>query len=45
MPAPNLDFTASGIAISDKVGFDHISVAFSADIPYRAFECRATKVG
>lgn len=45
MPAPNLDFTASGIAISDKVGFDHISVMFSADIPYRAFECRATKVG
>lgn len=45
MPAPNLTFTASGIAVSNKEGYDHISVTFSSDIPYITFECRATKVG
>lgn len=45
MSAPNLEFTVSGNKLSDEAGFDHISVTFSADAQYQAFECRATKVG
>ena len=45
MAAPNLEFTVSGNKLSDEAGFDHISVTFSADAQYQAFECRATKVG
>ena len=45
MSAPNLEFTVSGAKLSDEPWFDHISVTFSADAPYQAFECRATKVG
>lgn len=45
MPAPNLDFSVSGTKISDESGFNYISVTFSADAPYQAFECRATKLG
>lgn len=45
MAAPNLEFTVSGAKLSDEPGFDHISVTFSADAQYQAFECRATKVG
>lgn len=43
MAAPNLDFTVSGARLSDKTGFDNISVVFSADAPYQTFECRATR--
>lgn len=42
MPAPELRFTASGNVISAVSGFDSITVEFSSDIPYIAFECRAT---
>lgn len=45
MSAPNLTFDISGTDLSDETGFDHITVTFSADAQYQAFECRATKVG
>lgn len=45
MSAPNLTFDISGTELSDEAGFDHITVTFSADAQYQAFECRATKVG
>ena len=45
MPAPELTFSVSGNKVSDESGFDYIIVAFQSDIPYQAFECRATKVG
>lgn len=45
MSAPNLTFDISGTELSDETGFDHITVTFSADAQYQAFECRATKVG
>lgn len=45
MSAPNLEFETSSVHISDESGYDHITVTFSADAPYQAFECRATKVG
>lgn len=45
MPAPGLTYTVSGRKISDEAGFNFISVRFQSDIPYIAFECRATKVG
>ena len=45
MSAPNLVFSVSGTQISDESGFNYISVTFSADAPYQAFECRATKLG
>ena len=45
MSAPNLDFETSSVRMSDEIGADHITVTFSADAPYQAFECRATKVG
>lgn len=42
MSAPNVTFTASGTVISAVTGFDFITVRFSADEKYTAFECRAT---
>lgn len=45
MPAPNLTFSASRTILSDEAGFDSITVTFSSDIEYQAFQCRATKVG
>lgn len=45
MAAPELTFSVSGNKVSDDPGFDHIIVNFQSDIPYQAFECRATKVG
>ena len=45
MPAPHLTFTVSGTRISEVSGYDHITVGFSSDIEYAAFECRATKAG
>lgn len=42
---PNLTFSVSGEKISNVPGFDYIIVSFQSDIPYQAFECRATKVG
>ena len=45
MPAPGLTFSASGSVVSGKAGFDEITVKFSSDIAYTAFECRATKTG
>lgn len=45
MAAPQLEFSISRNKISDEPGHDFITVQFSADIAYQAFECRATKVG
>lgn len=45
MAAPGLTFTVSGTKLSDESGFDRITVSFSSDIAYTAFECRATKDG
>lgn len=45
MPAPELKFTQSGTKLSAQTGHDSITVTFSSDIAYQAFECRATKVG
>ena len=45
MAAPELTFSISGTKVSDEPGFDYIIVNFQSDIPYQAFECRATKVG
>lgn len=45
MPAPNLSFSYTRSAISDEAGYDSLSVTFSADMAYTAFECRATKAG
>ena len=45
MPAPQLTFTITGNKVSSVTGYDHISVTFSSDITYQAFECRATKSG
>ncbi len=45
MPAPGLTFSVSGNKISDKAGFDFITVTFQADTAYTAFECRATGAG
>lgn len=45
MAAPQLEFSISRNKISDEPGHDFITVQFSVDIAYQAFECRATKVG
>lgn len=45
MSAPGLTFTITGNKISTVSGFDSITVSFSSDIAYQAFECRATKSG
>lgn len=43
MPAPGLTFSVSASKISSIEGFNKVSVAFSSDIAYSEFECRATK--
>ena len=44
MPAPNLKFSISGnLKISAVSGHDSISVTFESDVPYKVFECRATR--
>lgn len=45
MAAPDLAFSVSGHKVSSISGYDHISVTFTSDAAYKAFECRATKVG
>lgn len=45
MAAPRLTFSVAGEKISGVSGYDHITVSFRSDIPYQAFECRATKIG
>lgn len=45
MPAPELAFSCDRQKLSGVTGFDRIVVAFRSDIPYVAFECRATPVG
>lgn len=45
MAAPNLTFSTSGDKVSGREPYDRIVVAFTSDIPYTSFECRATKVG
>lgn len=45
MSAPNLSFAVSTNKVSSAAGYDWLVVTFSSDIPYIAFQCRATKVG
>ena len=45
MGAPNITFAVSKNKISNAAGFDSLSVTFSADGAYTAFECRATRSG
>ena len=45
MPAPQLTFSITGSKVSSVSGYDHITVVFSSDVAYQAFECRATKSG
>jgi len=45
MGAPNLSYNVSGKTVSAVSGFDLVTVTFSADAAYQAFECRATKTG
>jgi hypothetical protein len=45
MAAPELTFSITGNKISAVSGYDSITVTFSSDIAYTAFECRATKSG
>lgn len=45
MSAPGLTFSVTGNKISAVSGFDSITVSFSSDVAYQAFECRATKAG
>lgn len=45
MGAPNVSYSVSTNRLSGVAGFDSISVRFSTDAAYTAFECRATKAG
>ena len=45
MAAPELTFSTTGERLSDAEGFDRITVTVQANLPCRAFECRATKAG
>lgn len=45
MGAPNITFAVSRNKISNAAGFDSLSVSFTADGAYSAFECRATRAG
>lgn len=45
MAVPALTFSTTGSKISSVSGHDHITVTFTADGAYNAFECRATKSG
>ena len=42
---PELSFSVTRTKISDKAGYNSLSVTFSSDIAYSEFECRATKIG
>lgn len=44
MAAPQLTFSVNRSKISDEPGMDYMTVQFSADIMYQAFECRATAI-
>ena len=43
MPAPELTFSVTGTTVSGVSGYNAISVTFSSDVEYIAFECRATR--
>lgn len=43
MAAPGLTFSVTGNKVSGTTGYDHITVKFRADLPYKTFECRATR--
>ena len=45
MGAPNVTFAVAKNKISGVSGYDNLSVSFSADGAYSAFECRATRAG
>lgn len=45
MAVPTLTFSTTGSRISSIQGYDHVTVTFTADGAYKAFECRATKSG
>lgn len=45
MGIPVLTFTVSGHKISAREGFDSVLVSFQSSLPYKLFECRATRVG
>ena len=45
MGAPNITFEVTRNKISGATGYDSLGVTFSADGPYAAFECRATRSG
>lgn len=45
MSVPALTFSTTGTKISSVSGYDRIVVTFTADGPYKSFECRATKSG
>ena len=45
MAAPQLTFSITGNKVSAVVGYDSITVSFSSNTAYQAFECRATKNG
>lgn len=45
MAAPEITFVCSAQKLSGAAGFEQITVTFHSDLPYRAFECRATKEG
>ncbi len=45
MAAPNLAFSYTRGSLSGVNGYDSLTVVFSADAAYTAFECRATKSG
>lgn len=45
MGAPNVTYSVQRNRISDVAGFDSLTVTFSADREYTAFECRATNSG
>lgn len=40
-----LTFSVSRTKISSATGHNYVTVKFKSDIPYIAFQCRATKVG
>lgn len=45
MGAPNVTASISHSKISGVSGYDSLTVTFSVDATYMAFECRATKAG
>lgn len=45
MAVPTLTFSTTGSKISSVEGHDRITVTFTANGPYKSFECRATKSG